>query len=291
MPTLILLRHGESDWNQKNLFTGWVDVDLTATRARPRRAAAASCCATPACCRTWCTRRCCAARSAPRTSRSTSPTGTGCRCAGRGGSTSGTTARCRARTRPRCAPSSATSSSCSGAARTTRRRRRWPTTTSTARCGDPRYGDLLESVPRTECLKDVVGRMLPYWYDAIVPDLRLGRIGARRRARQLAARAGQASGRALGRGHRRAQRARPASRCATSWTTTTLMPDRAGRVPRPGGGRRRDRGRRQPGQEVADRRRPGCAAAREIIARRIDVVIVVGDRAGRASQSCSARPR
>jgi 2,3-bisphosphoglycerate-dependent phosphoglycerate mutase len=27
--TLILLRHGESDWNQKNLFTGWVDVDLT----------------------------------------------------------------------------------------------------------------------------------------------------------------------------------------------------------------------------------------------------------------------
>ena len=27
--TLILLRHGESEWNQKNLFTGWVDVDLT----------------------------------------------------------------------------------------------------------------------------------------------------------------------------------------------------------------------------------------------------------------------
>src|SRR3954470_18464725 len=30
MPTLILLRHGQSDWNLKNLFTGWVDVDLTA---------------------------------------------------------------------------------------------------------------------------------------------------------------------------------------------------------------------------------------------------------------------
>jgi 2,3-bisphosphoglycerate-dependent phosphoglycerate mutase len=29
--TLILLRHGESDWNAKNLFTGWVDVDLSAT--------------------------------------------------------------------------------------------------------------------------------------------------------------------------------------------------------------------------------------------------------------------
>jgi 2,3-bisphosphoglycerate-dependent phosphoglycerate mutase len=28
---------------------------------------------------------------------------------------------------------------------------------------------------RTECLADVVQRMLPYWYDAIVPDLRAGR--------------------------------------------------------------------------------------------------------------------
>jgi 2,3-bisphosphoglycerate-dependent phosphoglycerate mutase len=28
MATLILLRHGESEWNAKNLFTGWVDVDL-----------------------------------------------------------------------------------------------------------------------------------------------------------------------------------------------------------------------------------------------------------------------
>ena len=27
--TLIMLRHGESDWNAKNLFTGWVDVPLT----------------------------------------------------------------------------------------------------------------------------------------------------------------------------------------------------------------------------------------------------------------------
>lgn len=29
MATLILLRHGQSEWNRKNLFTGWVDVDLT----------------------------------------------------------------------------------------------------------------------------------------------------------------------------------------------------------------------------------------------------------------------
>jgi len=37
--TLILLRHGQSDWNQKNLFTGWVDVDLSDQgRAEARRA-------------------------------------------------------------------------------------------------------------------------------------------------------------------------------------------------------------------------------------------------------------
>ena len=27
--TLILLRHGNSTWNQENRFTGWVDVDLS----------------------------------------------------------------------------------------------------------------------------------------------------------------------------------------------------------------------------------------------------------------------
>jgi len=37
---------------------------------------------------------------------------------------------------------------------------------------DPRYAELpSELLPGSECLKDVVERMLPYWYDAIVPDL------------------------------------------------------------------------------------------------------------------------
>ncbi|HQP28645.1 MAG TPA: 2,3-bisphosphoglycerate-dependent phosphoglycerate mutase, partial [Syntrophales bacterium] len=31
MPTLILLRHGESLWNRENRFTGWTDVDLSET--------------------------------------------------------------------------------------------------------------------------------------------------------------------------------------------------------------------------------------------------------------------
>ena len=29
MPTLVLLRHGQSQWNLENRFTGWVDVDLS----------------------------------------------------------------------------------------------------------------------------------------------------------------------------------------------------------------------------------------------------------------------
>ncbi len=33
MGTLVLLRHGESEWNSKGLFTGWVDVGLSATGA------------------------------------------------------------------------------------------------------------------------------------------------------------------------------------------------------------------------------------------------------------------
>ncbi len=42
---------------------------------------------------------------------------------------------------------------------------------------DPRYAGLPpELQPRSECLKDVVARMLPYWYDALVPDLRDGRL-------------------------------------------------------------------------------------------------------------------
>jgi 2,3-bisphosphoglycerate-dependent phosphoglycerate mutase len=40
---------------------------------------------------------------------------------------------------------------------------------------DRRYADLPpEVLPATECLQDVVARMLPYWYDAIVPELRRG---------------------------------------------------------------------------------------------------------------------
>jgi 2,3-bisphosphoglycerate-dependent phosphoglycerate mutase len=36
---LVLVRHGESEWNLKNLFTGWKDIDLTDNGIREARAA------------------------------------------------------------------------------------------------------------------------------------------------------------------------------------------------------------------------------------------------------------
>ena len=270
--TLVLLRHGESEWNAKNLFTGWVDVAAHREGPRRGRAAAATLLAeagrAP---RRACTPRCCAARSPPRTSRWTPPTGTGSRCSGPGGSTSATTARCRARTRRRPSRSTARSSSCSGAARTTSRRRRSPTTTSCRRPATARYADLADEIlPRTECLADVVERMLPYWYDAIVPDLRAGRTVLRRGARQLAARAGQAPRRDLRRGHRRAQHPHrhpaglPARRATCSRPRPAASTSTRTRRPTPS---RRSRTR------AADPARPGQAEPR-----RRPTVVDGGDR-------------
>ncbi len=45
-----------------------------------------------------------------------------------------------------------------------------------SQAGLPQYADLGDELPRTECLKDVIARFLPYWESAIVPDLRSGRI-------------------------------------------------------------------------------------------------------------------
>jgi 2,3-bisphosphoglycerate-dependent phosphoglycerate mutase len=42
--------------------------------------------------------------------------------------------------------------------------------------GDPRYADLGAEMPATECLADVVKRFLPYWEEAVVPDLRAGKL-------------------------------------------------------------------------------------------------------------------
>ncbi|MDP2751659.1 MAG: 2,3-diphosphoglycerate-dependent phosphoglycerate mutase [Rhodocyclaceae bacterium] len=41
---------------------------------------------------------------------------------------------------------------------------------------NPRYATLApDELPRTECLKDTVARFLPYWHDSIAPDVRAGK--------------------------------------------------------------------------------------------------------------------
>lgn len=44
-----------------------------------------------------------------------------------------------------------------------------------SQAGDPRYADLGDEMPATECLKDVVARMLPYWENDVKPDLQAGK--------------------------------------------------------------------------------------------------------------------
>ena len=172
--TLVLLRHGESDWNAKNLFTGWVDVGLT-EKGRAEAVRGGELCARPACCRTSCTPRCCAGRSAPPALPSTRPTGTGSRSAARGASTSVTTARCRARTRSRRSRSTARSSSCSGAAPSTYPRRRSTTTTSSPRSATRATPTSATRCPAPSASRTSSSACCPTGSPAIVPDLRDGK--------------------------------------------------------------------------------------------------------------------
>jgi phosphoglycerate mutase, BPG-dependent, family 1 len=44
-----------------------------------------------------------------------------------------------------------------------------------SQANDARYADLGAELPATECLKDVVARMMPYWQESIIPDLKAGK--------------------------------------------------------------------------------------------------------------------
>src|SRR5699024_10540422 len=44
-----------------------------------------------------------------------------------------------------------------------------------SQAGEARYANLGDSLPRTECLADVIDRLLPYWYDVLVPELSAGK--------------------------------------------------------------------------------------------------------------------
>jgi 2,3-bisphosphoglycerate-dependent phosphoglycerate mutase len=173
VPTLILLRHGESDWNQKNLFTGWVDVDLTPEgEAEGRRGGEllVSHDLLPDVVHTSLLRR--AIRTADITlevaDRHWIPVRRSWRLNERHyGALQG---KDKAAVRAEF-----------GEEQFMLWRRSYDTPPPPladddrySQVGDPRYADLLDIVPRTECLADVVARMLPYWYDAIVPDLRAG---------------------------------------------------------------------------------------------------------------------
>ena len=44
-----------------------------------------------------------------------------------------------------------------------------------SQAGEARYANLGDALPRTECLADVIDRLLPYWYDTLVPELTVGK--------------------------------------------------------------------------------------------------------------------
>ncbi|GLK17174.1 phosphoglyceromutase [Herbiconiux flava] len=172
--TLVLLRHGNSDWNQKNLFTGWVDVKLSeqgvaeAKRAgellaesgllpdvlytsRLTRAIQTADLALEVADRLWVDVK----RSWRLNERHY-------------GALQG---KDKAQTLAEYGPEQF---------QTWRRSFDVPPPpidddAQYSQVGDPRYADLGDAVPRTECLKDVIDRMLPYWESDITGDLALGK--------------------------------------------------------------------------------------------------------------------
>lgn len=170
MPTLILLRHGQSDWNRKNLFTGWVDVDLTevgeseAVRggtlmaeanvlptllhtSLQKRAIRTAELSLAACDRSWIPVR----RSWRLNERHYGDL--------QGKDKKQTTEEF-------------------GAEQVKVWRRSFdvpPPPLEWDASADPRYASIpADVIPKSECLADVISRMLPYWYDGIVPDLVAG---------------------------------------------------------------------------------------------------------------------
>jgi 2,3-bisphosphoglycerate-dependent phosphoglycerate mutase len=172
--TLILLRHGNSEWNRKNLFTGWVDVRLSeqgiaeATRAGEllaesgllpdvqhtsvlTRAIQTADIALGVADRLWIDVR----RSWRLNERHY-------------GALQGLD---KAETREKYGPEQF---------QLWRRSFDVPPPplsddSEWSQAHDVRYADLGDELPRTECLKDVVARMLPYWESDITKDLATGK--------------------------------------------------------------------------------------------------------------------
>ncbi|MFT8394869.1 phosphoglyceromutase [Propionibacterium sp.] len=172
---LILLRHGESEWNSKNLFTGWVDVDLNekgvgeATRGGEllaeqnllpdvvhtsllRRAIHTAYLALDKCDRHWI------------------PVKRNWRLNERHyGSLQGLN---KAEIREKYGEEQfmAWRRSYDVPPPAIDKDGKW------SQFNDPRYADIpADERPLHECLKDVVARMLPYWESDIIPDLKAGK--------------------------------------------------------------------------------------------------------------------
>ncbi|MGA8987380.1 phosphoglyceromutase [Aeromicrobium sp.] len=171
MSTLILLRHGHSEWNAKNLFTGWVDVDLNEqglTEASRGAELLAEAGLAPDVLHTSLLRR--AIRTAEIVlngiDRHWIPVHRSWRLNERHyGALQGKDKK-------------ATLAEF-GEEQFMMWRRSYDVPpppldddSEFSQASDPRYAVLPDELrPRTECLADVLDRMLPYWYDSIVPDL------------------------------------------------------------------------------------------------------------------------
>jgi len=173
--TLILLRHGESEWNARNLFTGWVDVALSDKGEGEARAAGrmlADAGLLPDLVHTSVLRR--AISTAYLTLDACDRHWIGVRRSWRlnerhYGALQG---KDKKQTLAEF-----------GEEQFMLWRRSYDTPpppiepdAQYSQAGDLRYAGLGAEMPRTECLADVVARMLPYWRDAVVPELRAGAV-------------------------------------------------------------------------------------------------------------------
>jgi 2,3-bisphosphoglycerate-dependent phosphoglycerate mutase len=172
--TLVLLRHGQSTWNLENRFTGWIDVDLTDEgRAQARRGGADLRAAgiLPDIVHTSLQVRAIytAELALRECGRSWIPVRRSWRLNERHyGALQG--------------KNKAETAKEFGAEQVKVWRRAYdvppePLDPNDVLSGiDERYADVPpELLPRAECLKDVLERMLPWWEDEIVPDLRTGK--------------------------------------------------------------------------------------------------------------------
>lgn len=172
--TLILLRHGQSEWNEKNLFTGWVDVRLT-EKGRAEAARAGELLAEsgmlPDVLHTSVLSRAIqtANLALDAADRLWIPVRRSWRLNERHyGALQGLN---KAETLQKY-----------GEEQFMQWRRSFDTpppalddASEWSQAADPRYVGMDGERPQTECLKDVIARLVPYWESAILPDLRAGK--------------------------------------------------------------------------------------------------------------------